>query len=565
MSDASHSEELLSAYADGQLTGADKVRAEKLIADNPHYAELIEQWREQGQMIRALPRFRMDRDFSDRILVTHDLERTDLLPQRSSIQSERSLKLWDGRTAAAAILALAAMILLTLFVFPAAPQPMSEVAVSSPSKNQSPDVSTNEEASESDSVSIGAEADDRALKSGDLADRLQKKSLDDEELARTKSKDVFSEPKLPEQPKFAILPSNLAEGGESKSQADKDAGGGGFADEQRSEKEENGQALAMVEQIPLPVAPIISPVETPFPVEIVEVNPVRNVDEVWFVDMLGKRPIEKLRQALVKNQIQFETSQIENDLAGQSADSIKMEAIHVIASKSQIHGAIALLTNEADVLSYSIPSFQELESLASAAGRMNSVSADGNRILEKSASSSFSTFAQHLRQERNLPMSLDYSSKMRSLPYFGTVLSGESQDSKNDQNPAAGSNLALDEKDPTRADSRPLAAKAQPSEGGLAMRSRAAKQLEKLNKGDLEQAEKEVEQPADDDAWYKIRDEQPKQVAPGAKADPDPSRQLIAKEQMKRFLLLIRFDQETEAAETSAAEVAPAGAGDDDQ
>lgn len=558
MSDASHSEQLLSAYADGQLTGADKVRAEKLIADNPHYAELIEQWREQGQMIRALPRFRMDRDFSDRILAKHDLERTDALPQGSSIQSERSFKLWDGRTAAAAILALAAMILFTLFVFPAAPQPMSEVAVNPPSKSQSPDLSTNDEASESDSVPISAQADDRALKSSDLADRLQKKSPDDEELAKAKSKEVLSEPKLPEQPKFAIPPSNLAEGGESKSEADKGSGRGGFADEQRSEKEENGQALAIVEQNPLPVAPIISPAETLFPVQLAYLNPVRNVDEVWFVDMQGKRPIEKLRQALVKNQIQFQTSQIENDLAGQSADSIKMEAIHIIASKSQVHGAIELLASEADVLSYSIPSLQELEGLASAAGRMNSVTADGNPISEDSSNSSYSTFAQHLPQERNLPRGLDHSAKIKSL-YFGTVLSEQFQDSANDQNAGVESKLAVNEKGSTRADSQPKAANAQPG-NGLARRARLAKPLSQEDQ--QQQAERKEKQADDDDEWYVVRDEQSKEVSPAGEAGPDPSRQRIAKEQMRRFLLLIRFDRETAV---ESVEVAPGAADDDDQ
>ena len=120
MSDASLPEQLLSAFADGQLTGPEKKRAEQLIAENPHYAELVEQWRAQGKLIRELPRYRLDRDFSDRVLAKFNLEQSVAEPaSRACDPPKNSLSnSWDGQSAAAAILALAAMILLTLFVFP---------------------------------------------------------------------------------------------------------------------------------------------------------------------------------------------------------------------------------------------------------------------------------------------------------------------------------------------------------------------------------------------------------------------------------------------------------------
>ena len=123
MSDASFNE-LLSAWLDGQLTGSEKARAERLISENPECADLVRQWKLQREQIRDLPRYRLDSEFSERVLakarLTDDAGRvSSVLPTaatRSVAQEPPSY--FASRSALTAITALAAMLLLTLFTLP---------------------------------------------------------------------------------------------------------------------------------------------------------------------------------------------------------------------------------------------------------------------------------------------------------------------------------------------------------------------------------------------------------------------------------------------------------------
>ena len=123
-------QQLLSAYVDGEIGVADRALAEKLIRDNPDYAQLVEQWRESGINLRALPKRRLDDGFAGRVMgsiaQTADQTNTMNSPANAAGSSNQS----NHRLALLAIGALCASILLTLFVFPAmVSQPSGTAAV----------------------------------------------------------------------------------------------------------------------------------------------------------------------------------------------------------------------------------------------------------------------------------------------------------------------------------------------------------------------------------------------------------------------------------------------------
>ena len=61
-------QERLSAYLDGELDAADRGAVDALLSENPHYAELLERWRQNSIKCRALPKVQLDDGFADRVL-----------------------------------------------------------------------------------------------------------------------------------------------------------------------------------------------------------------------------------------------------------------------------------------------------------------------------------------------------------------------------------------------------------------------------------------------------------------------------------------------------------------
>lgn len=114
-------EELLTAYLDGELDSEQRVLAETLIQQNPKYAQLIEEWRENGIALRSLPKHRLDSGFSARVLAAKEITSSPTVADVATLKSNSAM----DQSAQAnpingliAIAALAAMVLLTLFVFP---------------------------------------------------------------------------------------------------------------------------------------------------------------------------------------------------------------------------------------------------------------------------------------------------------------------------------------------------------------------------------------------------------------------------------------------------------------
>ena len=112
MSDAAKQHELLTAYFDNELGATERAQAESLIRNDPESAQLIQRWRENANAIAELPRYKLNDQFANRVLATLASQSPER--QLAAAHSEST----DWRIGLGAIASLAAMLLLTLFVFP---------------------------------------------------------------------------------------------------------------------------------------------------------------------------------------------------------------------------------------------------------------------------------------------------------------------------------------------------------------------------------------------------------------------------------------------------------------
>lgn len=142
MSDALNNEQreqLLIAYLDGELNAKDRATAEALLDAHPEYVELVDQWKENSNLFSAMPRYRLDNGFADRVLDAIDSNSNDINSTYASVFSTAATDSFASnglahktptskivpsaqashRTGLALLAALAAMLLLSVFVFPA--------------------------------------------------------------------------------------------------------------------------------------------------------------------------------------------------------------------------------------------------------------------------------------------------------------------------------------------------------------------------------------------------------------------------------------------------------------
>jgi negative regulator of sigma E activity len=68
MSDRTHNDPLLSAFLDGELSPEQREQMEKRIGENQGLRHLLQQWKDQGDAVRALPRMALRNDLSARVL-----------------------------------------------------------------------------------------------------------------------------------------------------------------------------------------------------------------------------------------------------------------------------------------------------------------------------------------------------------------------------------------------------------------------------------------------------------------------------------------------------------------
>ncbi len=168
MSDALNNEQreqLLIAYLDGELNAKDRATAEALLDAHPEYVELVDQWKENSSMFSTMPRYRLDSGFADRVLdaidsnsivvnstyaavfstaATDSIANNGLAHKTSTSQFVPSAQ-GSQRTGLALLAALAAMLLLSVFVFPAfVEEPVTALnnPSTSPSENASSETVT---------------------------------------------------------------------------------------------------------------------------------------------------------------------------------------------------------------------------------------------------------------------------------------------------------------------------------------------------------------------------------------------------------------------------------------
>ncbi|MEQ1902896.1 MAG: hypothetical protein ABL888_01760, partial [Pirellulaceae bacterium] len=107
-------EEFLNDFIDGQLSGEELLRAERLFRENDAFREQVETYRAIGRQIKSLPRKSLPADFSQ--TVVRNLEQAPSLSNRTATEiiPSRSSRFWRNGLIASA---LAASCLLGVFLF----------------------------------------------------------------------------------------------------------------------------------------------------------------------------------------------------------------------------------------------------------------------------------------------------------------------------------------------------------------------------------------------------------------------------------------------------------------
>ena len=107
-------ERSLTAYFDNALSPAERVNVEAMLAKNPNLRALLGQWQESGDALRQLPRHSLGDDFSAVVRSKID----SIAMTKSNRPPVVASNLDSQRIGMGGVAALAALLLLTLFVFP---------------------------------------------------------------------------------------------------------------------------------------------------------------------------------------------------------------------------------------------------------------------------------------------------------------------------------------------------------------------------------------------------------------------------------------------------------------
>ncbi len=411
MSDVSQNEQLFSALVDGELKGEERARAEKLLAENPQSQSVIQQWRRQSAAIKSLPKFQLDPGFAARVMSAVSEK------SRASTGNLKSpLSQW--RTGFAAIITLAAMLLLTLFVFPRAMEKIgplaSNVAVSPTAEPRDRGVGDN---SKSDSPAADVAVSPTAEPGGlDVADKFKSGSVPAD--LPESSANLLSNAPQQLVAQESAEPSMGSAGMQSKSGA-MSRSAKDYSPEDPSKKMATGQSSQRMAKAPsLPAfsgvaaapdsnarrtsdEPVVEeptvdgPILADFPPPAPSGSTNQDaVNQVFFVDFRANaRPLEAVSAVLAQNQIQVVQNALTENLeltpatidgepdarkenpetASGEAQSefatlnkwsnqsvLGLEAFYVVATRSQMRQAIQQLSNQAPVSGYQVPQQQAL-------------------------------------------------------------------------------------------------------------------------------------------------------------------------------------------------------------
>jgi|GEM_PF-1877962 len=112
-------ERLLTAYFDNELEPAERVEVETMLAENPDLRGLLDQWQNSGDSLRRLPTYSLGAEFSAGVRSKIDATAVATAAVATQRSPATAASIWDSqRIGMGGIAALAALLLLTLFVFP---------------------------------------------------------------------------------------------------------------------------------------------------------------------------------------------------------------------------------------------------------------------------------------------------------------------------------------------------------------------------------------------------------------------------------------------------------------
>jgi hypothetical protein len=633
MSDASL-HELLSAWLDGQLTGSEKARAERLVSDNPECADLVRQWKLQREQIRALPRYRLDSDFSMRVLaaaVDNRANRSDqpvtpwpVAKSKSQAAAQESTSYFASRSALTAITALAATLLLTLFTLPTRvltdgtavganfekARPARAAVDREPDEIQQPRKSKEGDAqfaaskegfqalttddsrrnlaaidTETARAESAAETDDglepaplgRGIAKGGAGGDMKRESFDSpgelaerslpgdglnlkvaDALEKAKQQVVEMEPRAQRVPDLANRQDeNQAEekldlGAQLANQpvpaepaienwADK-AEPGGF--DQKSQTFFADQDVAKDK-----VAPEMS---------IALQLAANSVDEVWMIEIAESPSLKKLEQAMRQNSIVFKKSsaqfgqQTTGAVLGELDDNV--QAIYVVTSSTQIRGAIRMLSRNAEINAFPLPTIPPNDPDSGSAvaatryqpaAELSDQAAPGQGLQQGQSLAGFPySFAQQLPSNLRMKASLDPDEKLRLLN-FG-LASGKAASATITEKVDSGANPVVIPESPAPAVNLMVPSRPQIPLNAVPPVSTQEALARQAGGQPVNREGQEEMNPL-----YRTESGAGQQVDPGTDIPQSGVRPPMAQksELQRRYLLLIRFDPETTDSE----------------
>ncbi len=112
-------ERLLTAYFDNELDPAERADVETMLVENPNLRGLLDQWRESSDSFGRLPTYSLGAEFSAGVRSKIDAAAVATAAVATQRSPSAAASIWDSqRIGMGGIAALAALLLLTLFVFP---------------------------------------------------------------------------------------------------------------------------------------------------------------------------------------------------------------------------------------------------------------------------------------------------------------------------------------------------------------------------------------------------------------------------------------------------------------
>lgn len=401
MSDTPQNDPLLSAFLDGELRQDQRELVEKRIANNQSLLTLLQQWKDQGNAIRSFPKHQLRGDLSQSIL--DEINRRRLTGELAAkpavaLTETRFLKTTEGarfrnnwRTTLVAIASLAGMILIGFFL--SRPDPTNQqplVKNTDPKNSQTQPLAGSEGNETSSDVALDQVVDsESAIRSdpGAAGEKPKKSSIDSDAsdaLASRFNAETSDAPVALSESRQMMVENAPGRGGlgelDSSRQALKDNQSFENPDLKAaidlSLKEDLSPAIAHLRPSDkLPTAPAkeqeAKSLEGDMAVQHTPNEDLSrqavSIPQVYFVEFTSKeQPLAVVSEVFSRNQIELRLPEgLEASSAGSSNEALKtlaakssqgLEAIYVVATRSQLSQAMTELSDSANISGFEVTS-----------------------------------------------------------------------------------------------------------------------------------------------------------------------------------------------------------------